>query len=157
MKNYRFKIYNFRFDKFRFLVNIMFTLYFVVANTTSDNDNSPEYITYHSKYVTTSKRKAEVMVTFWNDVLENMNWFQKLFHHVKSFRIFEKVVYDDSLDCGNIYIHFRTFEITRHMSIGFEAMNYLNVYLSAIYDKGLSCAPRRHKDEFNNKVITIYE
>jgi hypothetical protein len=136
----------------------MFTFYFVVADTSSEIDNSPEYITYHSRYVTTSKSKAEMMMMHWNDCIDNMNWFQKLFHNIKGFRIFEKVIYDyDLLNCGNIYINFRTFEITRNMIIGLDAMKYINVYLTAIYDKGLSHKPRLHKDQFDNKVVTIYE
>jgi hypothetical protein len=137
----------------------MSKLFFVIADAVTKVDNSAEYITYHTRYVTMSKRNAEMMMDFWQDELDSLGWLQKFVQNVKGFRIFELTVCEDLAlpYIQDFHIHFRTLDISFHVPIGIEAMKYINVYLDAVYEKGLSEEPRMHKDRFNNKVVTIHE
>jgi hypothetical protein len=137
----------------------MSKLFFVIADTVKEVDNSAEYITYHARYVTMSRRSAQVMMDFWQDEYDKQIWIRKVLNNVKGFRIVEIDVCEDFdlLYIQDFHIHFRTLEVALHPPFGIDAMQYINVHLHAVYDHGLSQMPRMHKDRFNNKIITVHE
>ncbi len=137
----------------------MTKLFFVIADTSKEIDNSPEYITYHTRYVTMSKHTAQVMMDFWQDEYDKQGWLQKFLNVVKGYRIVELDVNEelDLLYIHDFHIHFRTLEVVIQLPLGIDATNYINVHLHAVYDQGLSQNPRMHMDRFNNKIITVHE
>ncbi len=137
----------------------MSKLFFVIADTLKEVDNSAEYITYHARYITMSKQRAQVMMDFWQDEYNKQGWFQKILNNVKGFRIVEIDVCEDLdlLYIQDFHINFRTLEVVLQPPIGINAMMYINVHLHAVYDHGLSQMPRMHMGRFNNKIITVHD
>jgi hypothetical protein len=136
---------------------VKMTFYFIKAETREQEDDSNESVMYHTRFVSICPDKARRLCTIWNRRILKKNWLRRFFSDVHHYRVVEVITPFDFYNVqalSSVYINYRTLEMKKEKPEDVSGRLFSQVFLSAVYDKGLSEEPRKHKDEYDLSIVT---